>query len=235
MRWTKALLLDLVRKRVRALFRRKYSPSDVIEFEDVFQYNVGNVDPFDYIIDRTLMRPRDVIAFVNQCLIASEGGYEVSASHVRKAENEYSRVRREALEQEWQSAFPTLRKLLDFVSTPKSDSFPLNALVDGGIAEKFALDLVAESQIDFDPIHAYAVAYIENNSDPVVFVKDILSILYRVGAVGIKLRPTERMSYSFQDEPVISGSTIPDSARVRIHPMLHASLKLTPASTASVK
>jgi hypothetical protein len=137
MRWTRSLLLDLVRKRVMELFRRKYSPNDVIDFEDVFPYKVGNVDPFDYIVERTLMRPRDLIAFVNQCLIASEGSYEVSASHVRKAENEYSRARREALEQEWQSAFPTLRKLLDFVSLPKTDSFPLSALADRDMVEKF--------------------------------------------------------------------------------------------------
>jgi hypothetical protein len=117
MRWTRPLLLELIKKRIRTLFRRKYSPTDTIEFEDVFPYKVGNVEPFEYIVERTLMRPRDVIAFVNQCLLASEGSYEVSASHIRKAENEYSRIRREALEQEWRSAFPTLRRLLDFVSS----------------------------------------------------------------------------------------------------------------------
>src|SRR5271154_7106069 len=36
MRWTRSLLLDLLRKRIRALFRRQYSPSDVIDFEDLY-------------------------------------------------------------------------------------------------------------------------------------------------------------------------------------------------------
>jgi hypothetical protein len=227
MRWTRPLLLELIKKRIRTLFRRKYSPTDTIEFEDVFPYKVGNVEPFEYIVERTLMRPRDVIAFVNQCLLASEGSYEVSASHIRKAENEYSRIRREALEQEWRSAFPTLRRLLDFVSSSKNDSFPIGTLVDGDATDKLALEVAGDGKIDFDPMHAFAANYIDNDGNSLAFVKEILAILYRVGAIGIKLRPTERMSYSFLDEPVISSNTIPDNARVRIHPMLHAALKLT--------
>jgi hypothetical protein len=227
MRWTRPLLLELIKKRIRTLFRRKYSPTDTIEFEDVFPYKVGNVEPFEYIVERTLMRPRNVIAFVNQCLLASEGSYEVSASHIRKAENEYSRIRREALEQEWRSAFPTLRRLLDFVSSSKNDSFPIGTLVDGDATDKLALEVAGDGKIDFDPMHAFAVNYIENDGNSLAFVKEILAILYRVGAIGIKLRPSERMSYSFLDEPVISSNTIPDNARVRIHPMLHAALKLT--------
>jgi hypothetical protein len=230
MRWTRPLLLELIKKRIRTLFRRKYSPTDTIEFEDVFPYKVGNIEPFEYIVERTLMRPRDVIAFVNQCLLASEGSYEVSASHIRKAENEYSRIRREVLEQEWRSAFPTLRRLLDFVSSSKTDSFAIGTLVDGDATDKLALEVAGDGKIDFDPMHAFALNYIENSGNSLAFVKEILAILYRVGAIGIKLRPSERMSYSFLDEPVISSNTIPDNARVRIHPMLHAALKLTAGS-----
>jgi hypothetical protein len=94
-----------------------------------------------------------------------------------------------------------------------------------------ALEVAGDGKIDFDPMHAFAVSYIENDASSLAFVKEILAILYRVGAIGIKLRPNERMSYSFLDEPVVSSKTIPDNARVRIHPMLHAALKLTPRST----
>jgi hypothetical protein len=78
-KWNKALLKQLVDKRIKSLFRKQYSGGDIC-FDDVFPYSVGNAPPFDYIIDRTLMRPRNVIAFVNECLEAAQGSYEVTAT-----------------------------------------------------------------------------------------------------------------------------------------------------------
>ncbi|UPK38207.1 hypothetical protein IVB18_13640 [Bradyrhizobium sp. 186] len=82
-----------------------------------------NVDPFEYMVERTLMRPRDIIAFVNECLRPAQGKYEVPATIIKQAEIEFSRIRREALEQEWQSAFPSIKKLLDFLGTRRSRIF----------------------------------------------------------------------------------------------------------------
>ncbi|WP_210245113.1 hypothetical protein [Methylobacterium sp. WL9] len=226
--WNKALLTDLINKIIRTLFRKQYSPSTNLEFTDVFAYNVGSVDPMDYMLDRTLMRPRDIIAFVNQCLKVSDGTYEISAAKIKQAEKEYSRIRRDALEQEWLSAFPTLKRLLDFVASAKKESFSIDKLVEDKSAEKCALEIAADPKIDFDPIHAAAIAYIEGGGEPMVFVKEALSILYRVGAIGVKLRTNERISYSHLDEPSIAPSVIPDAARVRIHPMLHSALALSP-------
>ena len=107
LRWSKQALREFVDKRIDFLFRRKYT-TDNVAFADVFTANVGSVAPFDYMIDRTLMRPRDILMFVNACIKRADGHYEVGASFIRKAEVDYSRARLEALTTEWQSAFPTL-------------------------------------------------------------------------------------------------------------------------------
>jgi hypothetical protein len=120
-KWDRNLLRNLVDERIKALFRRKYTGKD-ITFTDVFHNNVGNVSPFDYMIEKTLYRPRDIIAFINQCLSEAHGHYEVTGQQVRRAEVEYSRIRREALEQEWESAFPTIRSLLKYVASRKRES-----------------------------------------------------------------------------------------------------------------
>src|SRR5690606_2451813 len=60
-RWTKEQLWTHVEKRINFLFRRKYSSENVF-FYDIFDKKVGSQDTFDYIIERTLMRPRDVIS-----------------------------------------------------------------------------------------------------------------------------------------------------------------------------
>jgi hypothetical protein len=90
-KWTRPLLKQLVDERIQTLFHKQYTQS-AIHFEDVFPYNVGSVDPFEYIVERTLMRPRDVIAFVNECLEAAQGTYEVTGTTIKKAEVEFSRM-----------------------------------------------------------------------------------------------------------------------------------------------
>ncbi|RWK29336.1 P-loop NTPase fold protein [Mesorhizobium sp.] len=225
-KWNRFELRSLADSRILKMYRRQYTTQDV-HFEDLFPYQVGRVDPFDYIIERTLMRPRDVIAFVNQCLRAADGTLEVTATHIRGAEREYSRLRREALEHEWQSAFPTLKQLLDFVAEVRKESFQIVEMTVGPRLEQLGLNVAAEPKIDFDPTHAAATAYCENPSEKgLAFAKEVVSILYRVGAVGLKLDPADRFRYSHLDEPIISVAVIPDEAKVRVHPMLHAALKI---------
>ena len=93
------------------LFKHKYT-KDGIQFDDIFRHRIANTDQFDYILTRTLMRPRDVISFINECLKVSQSLSEVTASNMRKAEAEYSRIRKESLEEEWFSVFPTLSNIL---------------------------------------------------------------------------------------------------------------------------
>ncbi|MFT4131756.1 P-loop ATPase, Sll1717 family [Labrys sp. (in: a-proteobacteria)] len=224
-KWSRAQLRELVQKRIRELFRRQYS-AGLVEFEDIFQNNVGNANPFDYMIDRTLYRPRDIIEFVNQCLIASEDHFDVSATNIRRAEKEYSRRRREALEQEWRSAFPTLPKLLGFVAGVGKTTFDLSDLILNDRVEALALEIATSNKIDFDPVHAFATLQVEGNRSLDQFVKYIVSILYRVGAIGVKLDPSEKTSYSHINQPLLDDALIPDVARIRIHPMFHQALLL---------
>lgn len=173
------------------------------------------------------MRPRDVIAFVNQCLSVSENEYEVNAGKIRQAEIEYSRIRRESLEQEWLSAFPSVRKILEFISASKRESFNIAEILDESKIDNLVVDLIGKDQSQFDPLIKHALRYYETGRrNPIELMREMLSILYRVGAIGLKVRTSGRFSYSHLDEPVISPATIPDEVRVRIHPMLHSALKL---------
>lgn len=226
LKWNKVLLKRLVELRIQALFRRQYSDS-VITFEDVFAYKVGNADPFDYMIERTLMRPRDIIAFVNECLKVAQGTYEVTSTLVRKAELEFSRIRREALEQEWQSAFPSIKRLLDFVGAKQKPIITLTEMCTGGEADDLALALYSEQKIDFDPLYDVAKTYYEQETQKSdELIKAIVGILYRVGAVGVKLRNGNRFLYSHIDEALLPLAQVTDDARIRIHPMLWGSYRI---------
>ena len=121
LRWSKPQLKELVSKRISFLMKRQYTGEEV-SFDDIFTSNVGQQPPFDYIVERTLMRPRDVIAFVNECINLSDGSHQIPAQAIRRAELEFSRIRKDAMIQEWQSAFPSLDKILNFVASKKVSS-----------------------------------------------------------------------------------------------------------------
>lgn len=64
--WTKDDLKELIELRVREVFRRQYS-SDAVSLDDIFPSakKGGQGTAIDYITERTLLRPRDVLQFVN--------------------------------------------------------------------------------------------------------------------------------------------------------------------------
>lgn len=224
-KWSKLLLKQLVDKRVQSLFRKQYSGGDIF-FDDVFPYNVGNAPPFDYIVDRTLMRPRDVIAFVNECLEAAQGTYEVTATTIKKAEVEFSRIRREALEQEWQSAFPSIKRLMLLLESKPKSLFPISDLCPEESLDTLALAIYGEQKIDFDPLFEAAKAHYDGDKSNLL-LKTIVSILYRVGAIGVKLRASERYVFAHIDHPLLAVSQIPDDdINIRIHPMLWGTFRI---------
>jgi len=226
LKWSRPQLKSLVDKRMDHLFKRQYSTKPIL-FDDVFTYKVGNQSPFDYIVDRTFLRPRDVIAFVNECIKVAEGEYEITASKVRRAELEFSRIRRDALEQEWKSAFPTLGIMIDLIAANKRTYIDVSAVCSRPEVEDLALAVYSSGKQDFDPLFDVARNYVEaKQQNPLQMICFVLGILYRVGAVGLKLRAGDRYNYSHLDQPIIPIGLIDENSKVGIHPMLHAALRL---------
>lgn len=69
-------------------------------------------DAFQYILDRTLLRPRDLIAFLNECYKRTNG-QKLSWANIIEAEPEYSRGRRLALRDEWKTTYPGIDEVID--------------------------------------------------------------------------------------------------------------------------
>jgi hypothetical protein len=222
LKWSAPQLRELVEKRIQLTFRRQYSGSR-ITFADIFSHKVNGIEPFDYMAERTLMRPRDIIVFVNECLKLAENRNEVTAKMIRVAEREFSRIRRQAIENEWRSAFPSLPRLLEYVKNLRKPTFDFQELCGKQAVEEFALPLV-EKKVDFDPLHETSNKLLNGDCSPEEFIKQAVGILYRVGAVGLKPNPQERFYYSHIDQPIMEMAAIGPASRVRIHPMLHRAM-----------
>lgn len=226
LKWTKPLLKTMIDKRIQNLFKQQYA-SDPVRFEDIFAYNVGTIDPLDYMVDRTLMRPRDLIAFVNECIKQAEGKFEITGGLVKKAEAEFSRIRREALEQEWQSAFPSIKKMLDYIGLHKKPIVNYDELRTKSAVDDLALSIYSDEKIAKDPLFDIAKKYYEENqADIDVLVNKTVEILYRIGAIGVKLRNGDRYIYSHIDQPLLPVAQLTDDIRVRIHPMLWGAYRM---------
>lgn len=221
--WTKADLRTLVDNRIVALFKRQYTGSPV-GFDDIFPPKVGPRNTFDWLAERTLMRPRDMIAFVNECFNVADGQSSVSVSALRKAEMEFARKRKDALIQEWKSVFPSLDKLLDFAAADAVSS-DLRLLAQN--VDDLALQICHEKKQAHDPIYDLCQAYADGKQKcPVELVAEIAAVLFRTGAVGVKLRSGQSLVYSHIGQPLLSPKLMTEETRIRLHPMLHAAFHL---------
>jgi len=222
LKWQKSDLEELLDKRISLLLSGQYTSSDV-KFSDVFTSKPNGRKPIDYILDRTFMRPRDAISFVNLCIDSSYGKDEINTKSIKDAEKYYSKKRFDALCYEWFSNFPFLEQYVCLIKN-KNNSFKHSDINDKDI-DDLALNLsVTEKNLD-DPVRLIAVKMFEKSGPTRASLRNnVLRILYLVGILGVKKATYETVSWSQNDEPIISESEIKNSTGFMIHPMLHSVL-----------
>jgi hypothetical protein len=224
-KWTKSLLRQLVELRIQSLFRKQYTQSP-IGFDDIFPNHVGSNHPFDYMVDRTLMRPRDIIAFVNECLNEAQGNYEVTATIIKRAEIQFSTKRKDSLEQEWQSAYPSIKRLMNLLASKNQSLLTMNELCSSSDIDELAMAIYGADRVGFDPLFEISKAYCDDKPSNAL-AKMIVSILYRVGAIGVKLQAGVRYQFSHLDHPLLAVTQIPDGdVPIRVHPMLYGTFRI---------
>lgn len=221
-RWTEEELAELVNKRINATFEHQYSRGE-IGFSDMFPSSRGGQAAIDFILTRTLRRPRDVIQFVNEAFALAEGRPRISWEVLRKAEGIYSEKRLKALFEEWHTVFPALRTAIELLRgmpaqlTRSQLKDPLQTVM---------ADLCVNQSTD--PCAAVARQLVEPSStvtESAVLVR-ILQCLYQVGAIGIKGSPTETFSWSYLDQPFLSEGEVKRSTHISIHRMLWRALDI---------
>jgi hypothetical protein len=111
MRWTKRDLEELIDERVR--YVSKQNSGELKAVDDLLPHtNNTRGCAFDYILDRTLMRPRDTISFINECLSLHSGQDRLTWNDITRSEKSYSENRLLALRDEWKPTYPDIHKVL---------------------------------------------------------------------------------------------------------------------------
>ena len=146
--WNEKLLWDVLQKRVQYLFSHKYSKNYHVQTNDVFVEFVKGVAVEKYLIDRTMMRPRDLITFVNLCIEHSDSQSIINSDAIIEAERDFLHDRRKALIAEWNQVYPNIELCLDLLYTFNDEFF-----LDDAKAEYARLEsAILSAQVENDDL-----------------------------------------------------------------------------------
>jgi hypothetical protein len=219
-RWTRRDLTRLVDRRIDQRLRSRSEGEGVLTHKDVFPREVVRKQPtMEWILDRTLLRPRDLIAFTNLCLQNSVNRSLVSSSVILGTEATYSQGRLNAVYAEWAIDYPNLKYFVDLIRR-KPQHFTVGDLSEEEIMRFADVELDGfQSRLTpaIDLLRAGLTVFY-NTLDGSAFRRTLFSVLYQAGIVGLKVLHASGYSYSHQGEHHVARSEINDSTRVAVHP-----------------
>jgi hypothetical protein len=219
--WNKKRLLDLIDRRIGKLVSRRYTRSPV-RFADAFVPTVGKVNTADYLIQRTLYRPRDVIQLVNSCIGHAIDRSEITATMIRAAESDYSRLRLRSLEDEWMADFPEIL-LVSSLLHGKPASFCIDR-IDSDAIYAVMDKLISNSSRHRGELTRLAEQVVEDVLSEREFLRRVVGILQVVGLVGVRRQSGSEISWSFVNGEILRDSDISEDARLEVNPTFFRAL-----------
>lgn len=223
--WTKDELKALLDIRVNEVYKRQYTTHDVY-FNDVFPSAAkhGGGTSADYIIERTMLRPRDAIQFANECFLLAIGRPRVSWRVLNAAEAYYSQKRIKSLKEEWAEFYPCLEHTVEIVrglDTPFTRSVISNERLEA-LAEEI------HDGDDKDPCvlacrNLYKPGSKISHSD---LLSKIIISLYHVGVIGVKISTLDTYTWSHVDQPRLTNSEAKRINSIKVHKMLRHALEI---------
>ena len=228
LRWSKDQLWRVAEKRVNHLFKWKYS-SENVHFDNIFKQRIDSrTSTWNYLIERTLMRPRDVINFVNEALQKAEGKSSVSKTDFLNGEHSYSDLRLESLRYEWQGTYPGIEILLNLLHN-KAPYFGVSEYATSAFIDNLWDKMGTDEEKQKDDIWLKINQSITNKTmiEPIDCCQMVFSRLHLIGAVGLKLSSSSSWQWFHETGKPVPEHQIDMYTKVKIHPMLHFALGIS--------
>jgi hypothetical protein len=228
-RWNEHQLLDMLDKRVSTLVRQTYTKQPV-GYVDVLPAKIDKKnDAATYLVDRTLLRPRDLIEFFNSIVEHAAGKAALTREMIFEGEGVYSKNRLRSLQDEWISDYPSLIECSALLKQ-RPNTFKLNSIGREEV-EEFCLVYTinnSESPARSDVLSAQARAVVEKIVSWETFLRTTIHVFYITGIVGLKTEATESYQWSHEGPSTIVADTIGTETSVKIHPMFYRVLGIKP-------
>lgn len=213
--WDEDSLLSVAAKRIRHSLPELQDQSDTHCWNSVFaetlQYRKSK--SFNYIIDRTLYRPRELIQFCTDALEEAQSSHitPIDYSVISKAELVYSDARSKDISAEYRFQYPGLQSVFECFRG-KSYSMERNTL------ETICL-MICTGELRTDKLASWVT-----EQDP----DFLIEVLWRVGflrayAVG-GLKARRRSGSSYVGPHQVSTLNLRTVSRFQVHPMFRTCL-----------
>ncbi len=225
-RWDNEQIKKLVNKRINYLFRYKYTGASVF-FEDIFVEQINKDKTINYILDRTMLRPRDAINFINVCLDEAAGKPKVGKGNVTRAESIYSENRLSALIDEWRPIFPAVEPMI-LQLKGRPEHFEIASFYTTDTLDRLFSAIFEHEAYLKDDVAGMVEKAINESGDSMlrVIVSRMFERLFLMGAIGLKTSSESPFQWFYKTQRRISSSSMDSTSKVRIHPMLYSSLAI---------
>lgn len=189
--WDFELLREMVNRRL----------PESVTIDDVFEASEmrGSLKPFNYLLKRTFLRPREVLQFLEECMRQTpRGATEISKDQLRAAEEKYSRWKMDDLMQEFSKVLPDFSRILLCLrqEVHRYDSF---ADLE---------DLISKKEPAIFQTHG---------------ARKILEILFDCSVIGVRIANQGSTRFKAED----SNLELPSSGALYVHQSLHKGLNIT--------
>jgi hypothetical protein len=222
-RWTRNELVGMLDERVRAA-AEQYEVAGLSSIEDLVPHpNNTRGNALEYVLDRTLMRPRDAIAYLNECLTLASGKPKLTWDLLHAAERSYSYKRLLALRDEWKATYPGIDEVFaKFTQAPEVMS---QNMLTKRLDE--AILLMADRNFS-------GVVWMTTLSEPVwdstnrewaEMYHPLFRLLFNLGFLGCRM-PRDNTIIYVQDQPEFaeSVSSLSRAFEFYIHPTFRAAV-----------
>jgi hypothetical protein len=199
--------------------------NDAPKVEEVLpEENKKQISGFDYILERTLMRPRDVIDFFNKCIKHADGKTKITREMMRAAEDEYSHERIKALNDEWLENYGNLDTIYGFIKGFNS-GFKLSDIREAAL--KYFVDIISSSKTN-SVCEEFRLLYAKcgDDFDCDKVLKPTLILMYEIGILGIKISPDRRNEYIHESYSSFEIEDIIEETKFYVHPIFHKALRI---------
>lgn len=185
--WSRQSIRELLDKRITHLLKNQYAKKQIPVFKDVFNVHVNNISADEYILDRTMLRPRDAIDFVNICFKKAQGSSVITVDHILEAEESFYESRKGAIIKEYGGLYTDISHYLDAIFFIKERIFTFQnvKLVINSISDLF-IDNDNDNDNNITPIKKLFLADTTNEK----CVRLLLDVWFKVGIIGIKKSDT---------------------------------------------
>lgn len=224
LKWTNEELTKLVELRINEVFKSQYT-KDVVQLDHIFPKpkKGGGQTAMDFILERTLRRPRDVLQFVNETFSIASERDRISWRALIAAEANYSEKRLKSLREEWGEMYPSFDDTVELLRGLPA-TFSRSSINQERLNDVFMS--LCETK-NSDPCVRVVHAYFDGKS---IKETDVLyalfQCLYRVGAIGVKVSSLDTFLWSYIDQSSVSKGEVKRSSHLKVHKMLYRALDI---------